>query len=133
MLLGADTGFFFHYASGRPRAVQVWDQARRGEHQFIMSTLSIAEYLAYQIPRGTLAEGEQMLQELRTTPNVEFIPVSYELASRSARYRMSLNLATVDSIILTTFLEAHCDLVLTSDSDLAQPQVKNLIAVELLM
>ncbi len=53
MLLGADTGFLFKYASHHPRAVQLWSETRNGEHRLIFSVLSVTEYLAYNIPRGT--------------------------------------------------------------------------------
>ncbi len=73
-----------------------------------------------------------MAQELQLSGSVDFIPISLDLASHAARYRVGLNLATVDALNFTTFLEANCYLVLTTDSDLAQAQVKNLISVELL-
>lgn len=72
------------------------------------------------------------MQELQTLGNVGIIEVSQEIAAQSARYRMGMNMATVDSIILTTILLQKCDVLLTTDSVFLQESVRSLISVELL-
>ncbi len=132
MIIGADTGFFLHYALGQPRAVQIWQETRHGDHRLVVSVLTIAEFLAYHINRGTLGKAEEAVRELTSMPNIDLVPVSLDLAARPARYRVGLQMATVDALILTTFLETHCDLVLITDGDIARAQEQNLISVELL-
>ena len=132
MLLGADTGFLIRRAAGSPQAVELWTDIVNGRHSLIISTLSVAEYLAYCIKRGRLTAGEALIEQLTQVSNVVIIPVSLALARRSARYRIGLNIPTVDSLILTTFLEAGCDLVLTTDLHLEKAGQQNLIDVELL-
>ncbi len=132
MIIGADTGFFMQYALGQQRATQIWQETRHGDHRLVISVLSIAEYLAYHITRGTLGKAEEAVRELASMPNIDLVPVSLDLAARSARYRIGLQIATVDALILTTFLESHCDIVLTTDSDIVKAQSQNLISVELL-
>lgn len=132
MLLGVDTGFFIRRAAGLPRAVELWSEIMDGQHSMVLSTLSAAEYLAYCIQRGKLSDGEALIDLLSQEPNVAVIPVSLDLARRSARYRVGLNIPTVDSLILATFLEAGCGLVLTTDPHLEKASRQNLIKVELL-
>jgi predicted nucleic acid-binding protein len=132
MLLGADTGFLVRQAAGSRRAVQLWSELVEGQHSLVLSTLSVAEYLAHCIQRGKLPAGEVLIDHLAREPNVAIIPVSLGLASHSARYRVGLKIPTVDSLILTTFLEAGCDLVLTTDPHLEKAQRQGLIDVELL-
>ncbi len=131
-LLGADTGYLIQCVAGHPRASQLWEATKRGEYRLVIPVLVISEYLAYGIKRGVLKEAEEFVDELRLLPNVEIVPVSLEIAALSARYRLGLGIPTVDSIILTTFLEAGCNLILTTDSDLEEAQKQGLIEVELL-
>lgn len=132
MVIGADTGFLIQLGGQHSRAVQIWSEARAGEHRLIFSVLCIAEYLAYHIPRGKLTIAEQTVQELEALPNVEIAPVLLETATYSARLRTGMAVPTVDSIILATFLKTPCDLVVTTDPHLTQTSVKSLVNVELL-
>lgn len=132
MVIGADTGFLLEYAKSNPRAMAYWESTRSGEHYLIFSVLSISEYLVYHIHRATLAAAQEFIETIKETPNMEIVPVDLEIANLAARYRAGMNLATVDSVILATFLTTECELLLSTDSDFAQPAIQNLIAVELL-
>lgn len=133
MLLGADTGYLLAVGRKQARASEVWDGVEAGEHQLIISTVVIAEYLAYHIPRGALVGAEEFVQRLQIVPNITIMPVSLNVAIHSARYRVGLQIPTIDSIILATYLEAGCALILTTDPDIALAQERNLIDVELLV
>jgi predicted nucleic acid-binding protein len=132
MIVGADTGFFIAMSESKSRALQIWNDVEKGDSSLVVSVLSIAEYYTYNIPRATLPKAEELVRRMQESPNIIIVPVSLEIASHAARYRNSLNLATVDSIILATFLESQCDLVLTTDTDIAREQVRMLVQVELL-
>jgi predicted nucleic acid-binding protein len=132
MVIGADTGFLLEYARGNERAVMYWNAARSGEDQIVISVVSIAEYLAYQIQRGMLETAEGLVETIKAIPNFEIAALDLETASLSARYRRGMNLATVDSLIFATALRRNCELLLTMDSVFAQASVESLIAVELL-
>ncbi len=133
MVIGADTGFLLEYSKRNPRAVAYWDAAKNGEHYLMISVLSIAEYLVYHIQRATLEIAEQFVQSIQATPNMEIVPLELDIATLSARYRAGMNLATVDSLILATFITNDCDLLLTTDSDMTTSSIQNLIAVEQLV
>ncbi|MGQ9625370.1 MAG: type II toxin-antitoxin system VapC family toxin [Anaerolineae bacterium] len=132
MLLGADTGFFIRMVNGLPRAIELWEQLKRGEHDLIVSTLSANELLTHFIRRGIPAKGEEVLERIHLLPTAEIVPVSLEIAVRSARYRVGLGLPTVDAVILATFLEAGCHLLLTTDQHFQVAGERQIIEVELL-
>ena len=69
------------------------------------------------------------MQEL---PSITVVPVSVAIATDSARYRAGVGLATVDSIILATFLASGCELALTTDSDFSIINERNILPVEIL-
>ncbi len=132
MIIGADTGFFIEMSRDNPRALQIGDNVEQRVDHLVISVLTVAEYFAHHIPRGTLGKAQALVQRMQRAPNISFVPISLDIAARSARYRTGLQMATVDSMILTTFLESRCDLILTTDSDIAKPQVQSLVKVELL-
>jgi len=66
------------------------------------------------------------------TPEIEVVPVSVEISMRSARYRHGLGIPTVDSIILTTFFSAGCELALGTDGHFEKGAEQALIEVEML-
>jgi len=67
------------------------------------------------------------------TSSIEVIPVSVEIAARSARYRHSMGLPTVDSVILATFLERGCEKMLSTDDDFRIVDEQKVLPVEFLL
>jgi predicted nucleic acid-binding protein len=133
MLLGLDTGFFISHHNRHPRAVAIWQEYAAGQHQLVISTLSLNELFVYFLKRNQLELAEDWLAQMRTAADIQLVDVSAELAAQAARYRLGLQLPTVDSVILTTFLLRNCDLLLTTDSHFQIVQQQALISVEFLL
>jgi len=132
MLLGTDTGYFIQYAKGNPRAVQIWNELRAGAHRMVISTLTLSELLVYFLRRGEPAKGKRAVDLMLQTSEIEVVPVSVEIAVRSAGYQHGLGIPMVDSIILTTFLGAGCELALGTDEHFERAAEQKLIKVEML-
>jgi len=133
MIIGTDTGYFINQVSGHPRALQLWQELGAGQHIFIVSTLTLNELLVYSYKRGIHQErAQQWLSLLQETNRIEVVSVSIPIALRSAPYRHSLGLSTVDSIILATFMESGCQIMVTADSDFQTAHRQGIIAVEVL-
>lgn len=132
MVLGADTGFFIALGRKHPRASELWNRVITGEDWLIVSVLTVAEYYAHHINRGTLDAATELVMRMQRAPNIVLREVSLAIAARSARYRTGMDLATVDSIILATCVIAECQVFLTTDSAFMQDSVRNIIPVELL-
>ncbi|MFZ4658996.1 MAG: type II toxin-antitoxin system VapC family toxin [Caldilineaceae bacterium] len=133
MIIGADTGYFINYVSNHPRALQIWQELEAGQHILIVSTLTINELFVYFYRRGIPQERVQrLLSLLQETSQIELTPVSVPIAVRSAPYRHSLGLSTVDAVILATFVETGCELMVTADSDFKTARHQQVIPIELL-
>ncbi|RIK30948.1 MAG: hypothetical protein DCC55_37035 [Chloroflexi bacterium] len=132
MLLGLDTRFFISHHNQHPRALAIWSEYTVGNHVLVISTLSLNELFTYFIKRNLLTVAEEWLYQMHTAPDIRLVDVSSEIAAQAARYRLGLQLPTVDAIILTTFLLQRCDLMMTTDSHFQIVQQQNLIPVEYL-
>lgn len=131
MIIGADTGYFISFVGNHPRALEIWHELAAGQHIFIVSTVTINEILVYSYKRGIPQErAQQWLSLLQETSRIEIVPVA--VAVRSAPFRHSLGLSTVDSIILATFIESGCQIMMTADSDFLTAHRQNVITVEVL-
>jgi predicted nucleic acid-binding protein len=133
MRIGTDTGFFVAFANEHARALEIWEELLNGEHTVVVSTLSIHEILVHFFRRGEATQGEEWVALLHQAENISVIPVSAEIAARSARYRHGLGLPEIDAMLLTSFLEADCDRIITTDSDFRIVHQQNILPVELLV
>lgn len=131
MVLGVDTGFFIN-RNKHPRASQIWQEFVEGNHFLIVSTLTLNEMFSYFHKRDAIAFARESLALMQTMPQIELIPVSVEIAILSARYRLGMQLATVDSIILATFLVRGCEKMISSDRDFAIVAQQKVLPVEIL-
>jgi predicted nucleic acid-binding protein len=100
---------------------------------WIVSTLTINEAFVYSYRRGFSQERiHRWLALIQEMSRIELIPVSVPIAIRSAPYRHSLGLSTVDAVILATFVETGCELMVTADSDFKTARHQQVIPIELL-
>lgn len=132
MLLGLDTGFFISHHNQSPRALAIWNEYAAGKYVLVISTLSVNELFTYFIKRNLVVAAEEWLSQMRTAPDIRLVDLSSEIAAQAARYRLGLQLPTVDAILLTTFLLYRCDSIITTDSHFQVVQQQNLIPVEFL-
>jgi len=130
--LGIDTGFFIGYANQHPRATEIWRETTKGAHELIVSTLTVNEVFTYFYKRGLGKSAESWLLLMQATEMIQLLPVSIDIAVLSARYRLGMQLSTVDSLILATFLTHGCEKMISSDSDFAIVAQQNILLVELL-
>lgn len=133
MLLGVDTGFFISYANHHPLALTIWQEFIDGLHTLVVSALTINEILVYFYRRGGSDKGREWVALMIETDNIEVVPVSVEIAIRSARYRHGMGLPTVDSVILATFLERGCEKMLSTDNDFRIVDEQRVLPVEFLV
>jgi predicted nucleic acid-binding protein len=132
-VLGADTGFFVAYANNNTKAVEVWQQLSDGRHTLVVSVLTINEILIYFYRRGETDMGQQWVNLMVNTANIDVVPVSTEIAIASARYRHGLGLPTVDSVILATFLDRQCEQALSTDSDFRLVDEQGVLPIDFLV
>jgi predicted nucleic acid-binding protein len=88
-----------------------------GEVQLICSVVTLLEVLVAPIKRGDEARGQQYQDILLTSPNVNTVEVTVEIAQVAAEIRAENRLKTADAIQLATAIHKHADCFLTNDRD----------------
>ena len=69
---------------------------------------------------------------IKLIPNVQLVPVTSEIAEESAKYRHSLGIPTIDSMILTTFILQGCKESVATDKHFEKAAEQNSIKVKLI-
>lgn len=69
---------------------------------------------------------------IKLIPNVELVPITSKIAEESAKYRHSLGIPTVDSMILTTFILEGCKESVATDKHFKKAEEQNLIKIKLI-
>ena len=69
---------------------------------------------------------------MKLMPNVELVPVSVKIAEESAKYRHSLGIPTIDSLILTTLMIHGCKEIISTDPHFKKAEEQKLVKVKLL-
>ena len=108
MVIGVDTGFFIELTKDNSEAINIWNKALNGDESLIVSVISLNELSVYFYRTGNIEKKDRLINLIKLIPNVELIPVTSEIAEESAKYRHSLGIPTVDSMILTTFILQGC-------------------------
>lgn len=132
MVIGADTGFFIEYANGNPTVKEIWDKVSNGEEELIVSVLSLNEISVYFFRKGNIKQKDELINLMKLMPSIDLIPVSAKIAEESAKYRHSLGIPTVDSLILTTFILQGCKEAVATDGHFEKADEQNLIKVKLI-
>jgi len=117
MLLGADTGFFIQLKNAHPMVLTIWKQVIDEAVKLIVSTVSINEILVHYYRRCKSNDARELLKQMKALGNIDFVPVTEDIAEKSAGYRYALNLSTIDSLVLATFVAQGCDQIITTDGD----------------
>lgn len=107
MLTGIDTSYFYALAAGRPRAVEAWEN-----RDLLTSALCFLE-LKKRLLQGDLDAWPTVLTDIAKA--VEVAPVTVAAALRAGEIAKATGMPAFDAIILSQFVEAGCEEVLTLD------------------
>lgn len=107
MLAGIDTSYFYALAAGRPAAVEAWEN-----RDLLTSALCFLE-LKKRLLRGDLDSWPTVLQDIAKA--IEVAPVTAAAALKAAEIAHGTGMPAFDALILSQFIEAGCEEVLTLD------------------
>ncbi len=107
MLTGIDTSFFYALAAGRLVAVDAWEN-----RELLTSTLCFFE-LRKRVLQGDLKAWPTVLEDIAKA--VEVIPVTTAAALQASLIAHATGMPAMDSILISQFVEAGCEEVLTLD------------------
>lgn len=112
MRTGIDTGFFFALQTRSPVSLEVWNRLK-----LVTSTIVLYE-LQKTMLRGAFQTDSDILTEIQSAVSV--LPVTTPIALRAARLAHGTDIPGLDALVLATMLEAGCQEIYTTDSDLAK-------------
>lgn len=108
MLTGIDTGFFFALEEENPITVEIWNN-----REIVTSVIVL-----YELQRKLLQrrfEGWKTVIE-DTKKAVSLIPLTVDTALRAGHIAHATGMPGLDVLILSSFLEAGCKEIYTTDS-----------------
>ena len=97
------------------------------------STLVLTEVLVLPCKLGRHDVAKEYEFLIKTFPNINLIPVSSDIAAKSAKIRSKYNIPTPDSIHLANALTVNCSLFVTNDSRLKKIDDIDIICLEELL
>ena len=132
MVIGVDTGFFIELAKQNSTAKELWGKVSNGDEELIVSVISLNEIIVHFYRTGNIEEKDKLINLMKLMPNVELVPVSIKIAEESAKYRHSLGIPTIDSLILTTLILHGCKEIISTDPHFKKAEEQKLVKVKLI-
>jgi predicted nucleic acid-binding protein len=108
MLAGLDTGFFYLLFNNDTTAVKIWN-----EKKLITSVIVIYE-LQKKLLKGEFSSWPSIISDIEKV--VKIIPVTLDIAKKASHISRGTDMPALDSLILSSLLEAECKEIYTTDS-----------------
>lgn len=108
MIAGVDTGFFFALEEKHPTALKTWKE------QEIVTSVIVLYELQKKILQGRLRKWPTILEDLRLS--VFAVALTEEIALKAGHIACKYGLPGLDSLILTSLLDANIRRIYTTDA-----------------
>jgi predicted nucleic acid-binding protein len=108
MPAGLDTGFFFALQEKHPTAIKVWHE------QESMTNVIVLYELHKLLLKGEFKKWPTIIDDICSA--VDVIILEKETALRASRIAHGTGIPGLDALILTSFLDAECSEIYTTDS-----------------
>ena len=136
--LGLDTAPIIYFIEGNQefhaRCTPFFAAIDRKEIEAITSTITLPETLVHPLRAGDAVRTAAFRDLLLATQGITTVPLSLEIAERTAHLRADYNLRTPDAVQLATALISGCDTFLTNDAKLKRvTELRVLIVSELVL
>ncbi len=122
MLVGVDTSFFFAVEAKHPVALSLWNN-----EAIITSSIAIFE-LQKKLLTGEF-KGHHLLSQIERS--VEIVNVNTGIAKKAAFISHTFGIHGLDSLILSSLVEAGCKKIYSGDPHFEQFKEKNIKVVRL--
>ncbi len=107
MLTGIDTSYFYALAAGNPEAVAAWEN-----RELLTSALCFYE-LKKRLLQGDLKAWPSVLEDIAKA--VEVLPVTVSASLQAGQIAQESGVPAFDAVIISQFVEAGCEEILTLD------------------
>lgn len=100
-----------------PRYTDLFARAESGDHQLVISTVTLAEILTGPLRQGDEQLADDYRQALTRPPTWWVADLTIAIAHRAARLRTQTRLRLPDAAIVATALEMSCIALVSHDRD----------------
>ena len=100
-----------------PRFTDLFDRAEAGDHQLVISTVTLVEVLTGPLRQGNEQLADDYRQALTRPPTWQVADLTIAIAHRAARIRSQTRLRLPDAAIVATALEMSCIALVSHDRD----------------
>jgi predicted nucleic acid-binding protein len=107
----------------------VFSRVDEGDLTVVTSPITLAECLFYPYKNKDNKLVMAFTRRLVTGHNVRLIPITADIADRSAQLRVSYNLGFADAFQVATALAAGCNILLTNDKHLKRIQSLDILVL----
>lgn len=118
-LLALDSNIFIYNLEDNPQFVKftdlIFEKLISNKKEAVTSIISLTEILSY--PKSARVE-HKLIEDFFTTPNLEVLEVTREIAIEAAKIRREQRFRLPDSIQLATAIHAKADVFITNDQRL---------------
>jgi len=132
--VGLDTMIFIYAFEEHPAYLPLlknfFSVLEKGEIEAVTSTISITECLVQPYRKKDFALAAQYMVLFRNFPHLSVVPVTDDIAERSAFLRAHYNLKTPDAIQVATALISGSRAFLTNDENLASVKGIDILVLE---
>lgn len=132
--VGLDTMCFIYAFEEHPKylpaILPLFEKLERGEFHGITSTVSLAEILVRPFEVGDLPLIAKYRMLFRNFPNLEMLPVTFEVAEKAAELRAAHKIRTPDAMHLATSLVHGASFFISNDTDLSKVEGMSLILLD---
>jgi len=120
--VGLDTMVFIYQFEAHPEYGEVtndvFDKIERGRIKAVTSTITVAEILTKPMKDGNEEAVRDYKYVLQNLPNLEIVPITFEIAEQAASLRAKYNLRVPDAIQLAVCITNDAQAFVTNDARL---------------
>jgi len=120
--IGLDTMVFIYQFEAHPEYGEVtndvFDKIERGRIKAVTSTITVAEILTKPMKDGNEEAVRDYKYVLQNFPNLEIVPITFEIAEQAASLRAKYDLRVPDAIQLAICLTNNAQAFVTNDARL---------------
>jgi predicted nucleic acid-binding protein len=122
MPVGVDTGFFYLLKDDHPVALKIWET-----EEVIASAVSI-----YELQKHILTgEFKDLPLAEKIEQGITVMPVNKNIAKKAAKISHTFGIHSLDSLILSSLVEAGCKKIYSADPHFKEFREKNIKVIQL--
>ncbi len=126
--IGLDTGFLIKLYAREPKVIELWQEIVNQQYSLAINILSIFEFLKVSLRANkAYSTSIEFLDKIKQA--AEILDITDNLCCMASKLSALYSLTNMEALILTSFLKAGCELILTTNKDFQRVKEIKIILV----